>query len=205
MLKEAMNWVMLHEFQGAPHPPSVLMADVWTKPYPREYAAYPAEWLKAAKFWPSTGLNSSIFDMQQFFRCMMMLVAKNLLECSRLSCQGESTTCTAIATSSAPSSPSLRWLKKQQLQQLLEIVSKGKKKSFLDCFFIFLFRVHNWIQLHCVYFVHTLFSAFPYWNPSLITKLLLIATLSLCLWFNFLSPFLFYFFFFLIPRKQMSQ
>ncbi|KAL0394165.1 UNVERIFIED_CONTAM: Glycine dehydrogenase (decarboxylating), mitochondrial [Sesamum latifolium] len=41
--------------KGAPHPPSLLMADVWTKPYSREYAAYPAAWLKTAKFWPTTG------------------------------------------------------------------------------------------------------------------------------------------------------
>lgn len=44
------------KFQGAPHPPSLLMADVWTKPYSREYAAYPAAWLKTAKFWPTTGI-----------------------------------------------------------------------------------------------------------------------------------------------------
>ncbi|KAH6761310.1 glycine decarboxylase P-protein 2 [Perilla frutescens var. hirtella] len=43
--------------KGAPHPPSVLMADAWTKPYSREYAAYPATWLKTAKFWPSTAKN----------------------------------------------------------------------------------------------------------------------------------------------------
>nr|XP_043606356.1 glycine dehydrogenase (decarboxylating) A, mitochondrial [Erigeron canadensis] len=40
--------------KGAPHPPHVLMADKWTKPYSREYAAYPAPWLRAAKFWPTT-------------------------------------------------------------------------------------------------------------------------------------------------------
>lgn len=40
--------------KGAPHPPQLLMADKWTKPYTREYAAYPAPWLRAAKFWPTT-------------------------------------------------------------------------------------------------------------------------------------------------------
>nr|KAJ0204442.1 hypothetical protein LSAT_V11C500279770 [Lactuca sativa] len=39
---------------GAPHPPQLLMADKWTKPYSREYAAYPAPWLRTAKFWPTT-------------------------------------------------------------------------------------------------------------------------------------------------------
>lgn len=41
--------------QGAPHPPSLLMGDAWTKPYSREYAAFPASWLRASKFWPTTG------------------------------------------------------------------------------------------------------------------------------------------------------
>ncbi|KAL7591255.1 hypothetical protein Lser_V15G35149 [Lactuca serriola] len=40
--------------KGAPHPPQLLMADKWTKPYSKEYAAYPAPWLRAAKFWPTT-------------------------------------------------------------------------------------------------------------------------------------------------------
>ncbi|XP_027180283.1 glycine dehydrogenase (decarboxylating), mitochondrial [Coffea eugenioides] len=40
--------------KSAPHPPSLLMADVWTKPYSREYAAFPASWLRTAKFWPTT-------------------------------------------------------------------------------------------------------------------------------------------------------
>lgn len=41
--------------QGAPHPSSLLMGDEWTKPYSREYAAFPASWLRSAKFWPTTG------------------------------------------------------------------------------------------------------------------------------------------------------
>ncbi|TYI25384.1 hypothetical protein ES332_A05G046500v1 [Gossypium tomentosum] len=41
--------------KGAPHPPSLLMGDAWTKPYTREYAAFPASWLRTAKFWPTTG------------------------------------------------------------------------------------------------------------------------------------------------------
>ncbi|KAL4281140.1 hypothetical protein GQ457_03G042740 [Hibiscus cannabinus] len=32
--------------KGAPHPPSLLMGDSWTKPYSREYAAFPASWLR---------------------------------------------------------------------------------------------------------------------------------------------------------------
>jgi hypothetical protein len=46
--------------QGAPHPPSLLMGDAWTKPYSREYAAFPASWLRVAKFWPSTGMHAHL-------------------------------------------------------------------------------------------------------------------------------------------------
>jgi glycine dehydrogenase len=45
--------------QCAPHPPQLLMSDSWTKPYTREYAAFPAAWLRGAKFWPTTCTNYS--------------------------------------------------------------------------------------------------------------------------------------------------
>jgi glycine dehydrogenase len=38
--------------KGAPHPASMVTKTEWTKPYSREKAAYPAEWLKDHKFWP---------------------------------------------------------------------------------------------------------------------------------------------------------
>ncbi|KOM42166.1 hypothetical protein LR48_Vigan04g236400 [Vigna angularis] len=47
--------------KGAPHPPSLLMADAWTKPYSREYAAFPASWLRFSKFWPSTGRIDNVY------------------------------------------------------------------------------------------------------------------------------------------------
>ncbi|KMS95142.1 hypothetical protein BVRB_012000 [Beta vulgaris subsp. vulgaris] len=47
--------------KGAPHPPSMLMADSWNKPYSREYAAYPADWLRAAKFWPTTARVDNVY------------------------------------------------------------------------------------------------------------------------------------------------
>jgi len=47
--------------QGAPHPPQLLMSDTWTKPYSREYAAFPAAWLRGAKFWPTTGRVDNVY------------------------------------------------------------------------------------------------------------------------------------------------
>lgn len=54
--------------QGAPHPPSLLMGDAWTKPYSREYAAFPASWLRTSKFWPSTGIHKLLgFNFSAWF------------------------------------------------------------------------------------------------------------------------------------------
>ncbi|KAG7540579.1 Glycine dehydrogenase (decarboxylating) [Arabidopsis thaliana x Arabidopsis arenosa] len=47
--------------KGAPHPPSLLMADTWKKPYSREYAAFPAPWLRNSKFWPTTGRVDNVY------------------------------------------------------------------------------------------------------------------------------------------------
>ncbi|XP_019089560.1 PREDICTED: glycine dehydrogenase (decarboxylating) 1, mitochondrial [Camelina sativa] len=47
--------------KGAPHPPQLLMSDTWKKPYSREYAAFPAPWLRSAKFWPSTSRVDNVY------------------------------------------------------------------------------------------------------------------------------------------------
>ncbi|GFZ16672.1 glycine decarboxylase P-protein 1 [Actinidia rufa] len=52
--------------KGAPHPPSLLMADAWTKPYSRDYAAFPAPWLRSSKFWPTTE-TPVVFVLYSFF------------------------------------------------------------------------------------------------------------------------------------------
>ncbi|GER32106.1 glycine dehydrogenase (decarboxylating) [Striga asiatica] len=61
--------------KGAPHPPSLLMADAWTKPYSREYAAYPAPWLKTAKFWPTTGRVDNVYGDRNLI-CTLLPVAQ---------------------------------------------------------------------------------------------------------------------------------
>jgi glycine dehydrogenase len=39
----------------APHTAAVVMADEWTRPYPRSIAAFPLPYLKTMKVWPSVG------------------------------------------------------------------------------------------------------------------------------------------------------
>jgi glycine dehydrogenase len=45
----------------APHAPDVVLADKWDRPYTREVAAFPAPWVKAAKFWPTTSRLDNVF------------------------------------------------------------------------------------------------------------------------------------------------
>ncbi len=45
---DKLNNVLKH----APHTQQVVTSDAWDRPYPREKAAYPAPWLRDAKFWP---------------------------------------------------------------------------------------------------------------------------------------------------------
>lgn len=37
----------------APHTAKEVMADKWDRPYDREQAAFPAAWVRQAKFWPT--------------------------------------------------------------------------------------------------------------------------------------------------------
>lgn len=41
--------------KGAPHTAPCVTADVWDRPYSRAQAAFPAPWLRDAKFWPHVG------------------------------------------------------------------------------------------------------------------------------------------------------
>lgn len=49
----------------APHSADVVMAEEWTRPYSREYAAFPASWVRSAKFWPTTSRVDNVFGDRQ--------------------------------------------------------------------------------------------------------------------------------------------
>ncbi|PPD86920.1 hypothetical protein GOBAR_DD16123 [Gossypium barbadense] len=65
--------------KGAPHPPSLLMGDAWTKPYTREYAAFPASWLRTAKFWPTTGRVDNVYGDRNLI-CTLLPVSQMVEE-----------------------------------------------------------------------------------------------------------------------------
>ena len=46
---------------NAPHTAATVMAEEWNKPYSREVAAYPAEWVKQAKFWPTVSRVDNVY------------------------------------------------------------------------------------------------------------------------------------------------
>lgn len=47
--------------KNAPHPASVVMSEKWDRPYSRESAAFPAEWVRQSKFWPTTARIDNVY------------------------------------------------------------------------------------------------------------------------------------------------
>ncbi len=56
--------------RNAPHTMAAVMADDWSHPYSRERAAFPAEWVRERKFWPSVGrVNNAYGDRNLICAC----------------------------------------------------------------------------------------------------------------------------------------
>ena len=47
--------------KNAPHPPQVVMADTWDRPYSRDKAAYPLPHVRNAKFWPTNSRVDNVY------------------------------------------------------------------------------------------------------------------------------------------------
>jgi glycine dehydrogenase len=57
----------------APHTAQQMTADNWDRPYSREKAAYPAKWLRDAKFWPAVARIDNVYgDRNLFCSCVPM-------------------------------------------------------------------------------------------------------------------------------------
>jgi glycine dehydrogenase len=50
-----------NSLKHAPHPPQVVLAEKWDRPYTREQAAYPASWTRQFKFWPTTARVDNVY------------------------------------------------------------------------------------------------------------------------------------------------
>jgi len=47
--------------KNAPHPAAMVLSEAWDKPYTREEAAYPANWVRQAKFWPTNARVDNVY------------------------------------------------------------------------------------------------------------------------------------------------
>jgi glycine dehydrogenase len=57
--------------KNAPHTAEVVINDNWNHSYSREMAAYPAEWCRENKFWPSVGrINNAYGDRNLVCSCL---------------------------------------------------------------------------------------------------------------------------------------
>jgi len=56
--------------KNSPHTAAVVISDLWSFPYSREKAAFPAPWTKAHKFWPSVSrINNPFGDRNLVCSC----------------------------------------------------------------------------------------------------------------------------------------
>ncbi len=51
----------------APHTAEVVLAETWERPYSREQAAYPADWVRAAKVWPYVSRIDNVYGDRNLF------------------------------------------------------------------------------------------------------------------------------------------
>jgi glycine dehydrogenase len=59
--------------KNAPHTVAAVCSDSWSHKYPREQAAYPAKWLRDAKFWPFVGrIDNAYGDRNLVCACVPM-------------------------------------------------------------------------------------------------------------------------------------
>jgi glycine dehydrogenase len=57
--------------KNAPHTAATLLVSEWTKPYPRDLAAFPVPALKQSKFWPPVGRIDNVYgDRNLFCSCL---------------------------------------------------------------------------------------------------------------------------------------
>ncbi len=63
--------------KNAPHTALTVTASEWTRPYPREQAAYPAGWLHEHKFWPSVGRIDNVWGDRNLFCACVPVAAES--------------------------------------------------------------------------------------------------------------------------------
>jgi glycine dehydrogenase len=55
----------------APHPATMVTAESWDRPYSRDVAAFPADWVRESKFWPAVARIDNVYcDRNLFCVCL---------------------------------------------------------------------------------------------------------------------------------------
>jgi glycine dehydrogenase len=47
--------------KNAPHTAGIVLGENWDRPYSREQAAFPAAWVRQAKFWPTVSRVDNVY------------------------------------------------------------------------------------------------------------------------------------------------
>ena len=61
--------------QNAPHTAAVVLDEEWSHPYSREQAAFPAAWVRQAKFWPAVSRVDNVYGA---FPCLSSTPTQHL-------------------------------------------------------------------------------------------------------------------------------
>jgi glycine dehydrogenase len=51
----------------APHPATMVTAESWDRPYSRDVAAFPADWVRESKFWPAVARIDNVYGDRNLF------------------------------------------------------------------------------------------------------------------------------------------
>jgi len=66
--------------KNSPHPAAMVLAEEWDKPYSRDEAAFPANWVRQAKFWPTTARVDNVYGDRNLVVTNPPLVAPGIEE-----------------------------------------------------------------------------------------------------------------------------
>jgi glycine dehydrogenase len=73
-IEEGKSDPTINVLKNAPHTAQSIISDNWNNPYTRQKAAYPAEWTKTNKFWPSVGrVDNAYGDRNLVCSCLPVL------------------------------------------------------------------------------------------------------------------------------------
>ncbi|VAW41776.1 Glycine dehydrogenase [decarboxylating] (glycine cleavage system P protein) [hydrothermal vent metagenome] len=71
-IREVEEGAVAHEesvLAHAPHTAALIAGEVWERPYSRETAAFPTEWVRSSKFWPAVARIDNVYGDRNLIVC----------------------------------------------------------------------------------------------------------------------------------------